>query len=179
MPVAAARGSRTKRAARRRKGSFVLDWGTFQDDTLVLVGLGHSEWEAAAKKVDGAAKGFVDWVKKAADNCYEAGAFEGTKGFFYHDTSPWTILCFPEWNGTWEDYGTLMHELHHAVHYVLGERRHMKDEMEALAYQQEFLFSQCRRKLNDLKPETNGDLQRVQDERGKPEEKGKDQTLVL
>ena len=63
-----------------------------------------------------------------------------------------TILYLKEWpkKSQWENYEILMHELHHAVHIILGEKRGMANEKEALAYAQEILFNRIRRKLDRI-----------------------------
>ncbi len=77
-------------------------------------------------------------------------AQEGAQGFVLNlPKSNVTVLWLKVYDIHWECMETLIHELHHAVYIVLGKNRSMADEMEALAYQQEFLFRSIRQHLSD------------------------------
>jgi len=75
---------------------------------------------------------------------------KNSKGFFAKptDVSVGSFLWLREWDNSWECAEVLVHELFHAVYITLGKGRSMMDEQEAMAYQQEFLFQNIRRKLN-------------------------------
>jgi hypothetical protein len=127
---------------------FILNWGTYPQDTLVLIGTPHREWLKVAK-IYSKKKDLLSWVEQEAMSEDISPIFKTSKGMFiYSPDHSYSMLWLAEWDSEWVNYETLMHELHHAVHLMLGKKRGMADETEALAYQQEFLFRQARRKLD-------------------------------
>lgn len=72
---------------------------------------------------------------------------EGATGYFWHKDGR-SVLWVKTWGNHWNEIETLVHELHHAVFTILQENKAMSTEMEALAYQQEYLLRQITRKLN-------------------------------
>jgi hypothetical protein len=133
-----------KKRGELKKFSFIQDWGTYQVDTIVVVGLNHDEILEFYKKEDACPeqiKAFADCREQLAD-CYKQ------KGFYWKPESLKAgVLWMRNWADCWENYETLLHELHHAVHFYLVGARQMQDEMEAQAYQQEYLFRAIRRRL--------------------------------
>ena len=94
----------------------------------------------------GVTKKFYDWVK-GCEKYFVQNAEREDKGFLFQDGGA-SVLWLKEWDGSWSAAEVLIHELHHAVHFILGQGKIMGDEVEALAYQQEYLFRGIRQRLN-------------------------------
>lgn len=120
---------------------FIQDWGTFDNDTLVCVGMTKDEILSVIATFHDSYR-FVEWFRKNAPND------ECTKGYFMEFEAK-SVLSIKVYGDAWEFWETLIHELHHAVHIVLGHNRGMEEEKEALAYQQQFLFHEMRKKLQE------------------------------
>ena len=143
---------KTPRRHPRHPRFFTIDWGTFPNQTLVFVGVPIGEWLKIAKGIKDAKKDFLSWIERESKSEELGELLKHCKGMFLSDTEhSYSILYFAEWSGNWDGYETLMHELHHAVHEMLGNKRGMREEMEGLAYAQEHLFRQARRKLDGHK----------------------------
>src|SRR3990167_1646425 len=138
-------------------GSFVLDWGTYQDSTLVAVGLPFDLLEKKYRKL---AYPENKEVLKENRADIEPLIKEQNKGFFWFKEGDakrqrTSILWLRDWRDDWPHHETLIHEIFHAIIIILGDHRGMiaaQDseifyEDEAMAYQMEYLFRQCRRKL--------------------------------
>lgn len=136
-----------------KKISFIQGWGTYTNQTFVCVGMTFQEVIRQNKRLH-ADKWFTDFITE------RKATFEGElrampKGFLMYHESGASLLWLKTWKDDWEHYETLIHELHHAVHFMLGKLRLMNDEAEALAYQQEWMFRQLRRRLrHELKLRT-------------------------
>jgi len=126
---------------------FLQDWGTFKNQTLVAVGVGTKEMAAYMKRI-GAKQSSIDVFNNDKQRLEEL--MKSSNGFFStpDDASTGSILWLKSWDESWKDYEVLIHELFHAVYCILGKGRSMMEEQEAMAYQQEFLFGEIRRKLN-------------------------------
>jgi hypothetical protein len=129
----------------KQKIIYIQSWGTYQNETLVCIGVSYEEIYKCLKKI----KVETDMIKQwecdidLLDNCLNgAGLF-----WFNHSRS---ILWLKDWKNDWKHYDILLHELFHAVYYILGKGKNMMSEDEGMAYQQEFLFKAIRRKLSDL-----------------------------
>lgn len=131
----------------KKKTIFIQDFGSTSDQMLVCVGVEKIDVLKYCKKV-GVKKDFLkmveyldwEWMRKQ-------------KGVFHwNDESSGTILFLHTPRDEWEYWECLIHELHHAVH-EWGKRKCRNEEMEMLAYQQEYLFRSIRRKLMGLPDE--------------------------
>ena len=139
----------------KKTGSFVLDWGTYNETTLVAVGLSYAETVKALKKY-GCKKEAIDSVVSHEEDIQKI-LQRNNAGFFWWfsgKTIRTTILWLNDWEDDWPHYETLIHELFHGIISVLGKERGMiqdnEIEEEAMAYQLEFLFKNCRRELQKL-----------------------------
>lgn len=140
-----------KKKRQPRAFAFVQDWGCYPEQTLVLVGTKDAEdlFKMFKKlKVNfGIAKQTLKYIKE-----HGFGTDTDTGCFLWVDgeAGRMTILYLKEWpkKPTWKNYQTLMHELHHAVAFVLCDCRGMEKEREAQAYAQEMMFQNIRRKLD-------------------------------
>lgn len=121
---------------------FVQDWGTFPDQTLVVIGVkSKNDIIEIARKVGGHKK-LLEKLKDMGEPPLECAGF-----FEYLGDGCGSILYMKTYKDDWTFWGTLMHELHHAVFYTLQRHRSMDAEKEALAYAQQDLFQNIRRKL--------------------------------
>ena len=126
------------------KFAFWQDWGTYDNQSLVCVGLDRDDVLSHAKRLN-AKRWFIEWLR---DDPEVQEFFNNSQlgGFFGHHRGA-SILWLKEFRDEWPFYETLMHELHHAVFYLLEGNNGMHAEMEAQAYQQGFLFRQIRRRF--------------------------------
>ena len=137
-----------KKAKRAKRGfSFLQDWGTYPAQTLVCVGLGKPEVLKVLRSYGGS-DGTGRTMARMADAFDKTVEHDLTKnkGYFWSFEGR-SVLAVREYADRWEWWETLMHELHHAVHLINGEERGQEKELEALAYQQEYLFRAIRRRL--------------------------------
>jgi hypothetical protein len=151
----------TKRNSKKKlklfTGYFLLDWGTYKDTTLVAIGLPFDLLEKIYRKL---AEPQNKEILKENRADIEPLIIEQNKGFFWCKEGDAkqgrvSILWLREWKDKWPDYETLLHEIFHLVIVILGDHRGMLAareseifyEDEAMAYQMEYLFRQCRRKL--------------------------------
>ena len=130
--------------------AFVHPWGGTPDETLVVVGTKDPKdyvriFRHFKVKPD-LAKDVITWLKDGIGKQTDNGAFFWVES----DHGRFTSLYLKDWANDWSHYETLMHELHHAVNYVLVDCRGMGKEPEAQAYAQEMLFHGIRRKLENL-----------------------------
>src|SRR3990167_4195246 len=129
---------------------FLQNWHVYPNDTLVCIGMTKPEIVAFIRDKE---KGKEKWKTGVAEDFENTKTPIGDKGYFwYPDEAAQSILIINEWDGSWDNFETLIHELHHAVHIMLGEKRGMAGEVEALAYAQEYLFRSIRKKI--LKKQT-------------------------
>lgn len=129
---------------KRRKFYFVQEWGTYSNETLVVVGMTKDEILALLKRK----KYNKDIVNRFTSHGPSLECFS-TKAAFVWAPPQFgaTLLYFPEWRFDWDHIETLVHEINHLLFFVLGQKKGMSDETEAMAYQNEFLFREIRRKL--------------------------------
>lgn len=138
-----------------RAFAFIQEWGCYPEETLVVVGTKDpKDFFLLFKKLKvkaGIAIQTLKWMKS-----HTWGKDDDNGSFLWVDgpAGRMTILYLKEWpkKASWSNYQTLMHELHHAVDYVLVQCRGMGEEREAQAYAQEQMFEQIRRKLDNLEP---------------------------
>lgn len=118
------------------KYSTIIDMGTYSDKILVTVGTDYNDINTFYKENH----------KTKKNISLDKELFSGTyDGFFDDDTN---ILWLKEWKGTQYDKDVLTHECHHIVQILLGTKRGMHTELEALAYQQDYLIKKIRDILN-------------------------------
>ena len=131
------RPTRTRSKPIKGKGWFIQDWGTYSNQTLVVVGLKDPEVIRLLRRLNRhSARAFV---RQNPD--YDSA------GFVFHHNGR-SLLWLPRWKNTGEDILTLIHETNHLIHYVLNKDKGMGNETEAQAYQQEYLFKNIRGRLN-------------------------------
>jgi len=139
-----------------RAYAFVQHWGCYPDETMVVVGTKDPEdFLIFFKKLKVKAGIAIDYLKWMKDN--GGIGSDGDNGSFScvdSNNGRMTVLYLAEWpkKALWVNYKTLMHELHHAVNYILVKYRNMGSEWEAQAYAQEMMFEHIRRKLDRLDP---------------------------
>ncbi len=132
------------------KKAFIQEWGTYSNQTIVSVGMDVEDMLKYLKRI----KAKYEIVKNLAANkeVIEKFLLEKCASCHIDRENGATILFFPEWKNDWEHWDTLIHEVTHLVHAVLGKMKNMMDEDEARAYQTEYLFREIRRKLWKLIP---------------------------
>ncbi len=123
-----------------KKFSFVQDWGTYPNQTFVVVGLAHKEILAAMRRRNFKKDAILAFAKTGRpDKGETASAFAWYMG-------P-SVLWFPEWKIDLAHYANLVHETNHLI-FDAARDKGMRHEPEAQAYQQEFLFIEIVKKLN-------------------------------
>lgn len=131
------------------KAIFIQGWGTYNNETLVVVGMSVKEFMGrinVGKTGLGVNQKFYDWLVSRKENFTRSIALDNL-GFFKDSPEGGSMLWLKEWDNSWDTGYTLMHELHHAVHFILGYNKGMQEECEALAYQQEWLFKAIQKRL--------------------------------
>jgi len=112
---------------------FHIPNGSYFDTIIVAVG---SDWKLINryyKKVH----------KTKKDIAVSKDLFDKCLGFFEDDCD---VLWLKSWKNTKADRDTLRHECHHITQMTLGTRRGMHNELEALAYHQDYLIE----KISDI-----------------------------
>lgn len=137
-----------KKKKKEQKFAYIQEWGTYSNETIVSVGMTAEEILDWLKKNNGSKK-FIDFINKDARKEVERMISERVGGLFLPCEGA-SLLWLCEWKNNWEQIEILVHEVHHAVQAILGRHRNMMQEDEALAYQQQFLFREIRRKLQKL-----------------------------
>jgi hypothetical protein len=125
---------------------FVQSWEIFPNDTMVCVNMKRQEIIDLLHKNEKKS----GWVKGVAAKFEKMvpDDFQHNRGMFWHPMEgAQSILMLFDWDGSWENHETLMHELHHATLIMLGQKRGMIEELEAMAYAQVFLFREIRQKI--------------------------------
>jgi hypothetical protein len=123
-----------------KKFAFLQDWGTYGNETFVAIGLTHDEILAAMRKMGCAESNVL---------CYDRGFEPEDRKKYYEEPFTWNakgramgLLYMPDWKNNLDSYTTLVHETSHMIKRCLIDYRGMEDEVEAQAYQQQYLFSQ-------------------------------------
>jgi len=130
------------------KHFFVQTIEPYKDDIVVVVGMDADEFHKAMKRN----KLFPEAQKELSEivnNSKEL--FDGGNNGVVLSNRGGTkarVLWLKKWNNTWDCIDNLVHETNHAIHFSLVDGRDMGDEMEALAYAQEYIFSHIRHELN-------------------------------
>jgi hypothetical protein len=126
-----------------KKCNFVQSWGSYSIETIVSVGTTHEEVVRYCKKMK-FKKEMIEHLEKSKEEIKKLQ--KKSKGLFCI-LSPGNLIWINEYTDDWDFYQVLIHELFHAVFGEMGQERGMEKEEEAMAYQQEFLFKEIRRKL--------------------------------
>lgn len=120
----------------KTKKIFVQNWGTYQNDTLVCIGVTFEEICKYCHK-----KLFI-----APNPEIEKTIKEGYPAQTYVNEDHSSILWMRKFKNNWQSFEILLHEIHHLVYNIFGLKG-MEKEKEAQAYQFEYLFHNIRRKL--------------------------------
>lgn len=127
-----------------KKFAFVQGWGTYSNETLVVVGMGAEEIIHYVHKNDFSfSSDFAEQLRQSFKDD-EDGPPSGRCVF----DEGRSMLWLPSWKDDWENWETLMHEIVHLIHRVLCINKFMSKEDEAQAYQMEYLFRNLRTELH-------------------------------
>lgn len=130
-------------ATKKFKAWFIQDWGTYPNETMVVVGYGPKEIRNILEKA-----GTGEQILKEYDesDCEEAA--ESSLGFMTDFNNGSSLLWLASFDANnWDDFDVLVHEIMHLVQKCMIKMRGMEDEYEAQAYQLEYLFRSIRKKL--------------------------------
>jgi hypothetical protein len=123
-----------------KKFAFIQDWGTYTNETLVIIGMDAEDMLRYVKQNGlNFSSGFSEKLRRAFKDTNASGRCVFDEGR--------SILWLPSWSNTWEDYDTLIHEIVHLIYRCLCCNKNMGDEDEAQAYQTEYLFRKIRLRL--------------------------------
>lgn len=135
---------------KRKPLIFVQDFGTYTNEMLVLVGVENKKEVFTYLKRIKAKVDFSKWVLEDFDSWKERIEEKKQKGLFcWNDEVEGTVLLLRPFEDTWEYWEVLLHEIHHAVDYLVKNNL-MEKEIEAQAYLFEYLFRSIRRKLQRI-----------------------------
>lgn len=109
--------------------------GSYFDTIIISVGSNWKQLDRYYKKI----------YETDEEIPLDKDCFKDCVGFFDEDAD---VLWLKEWNNKKADRDTLTHECHHATQFLLGKRRAMFEEPEALAYHQDFLIETISAILN-------------------------------
>lgn len=121
---------------------FVQPTHIFREDILVCVG---ASFEDVKKFVKGEVLKSIERYKGLFQE-----VLDGKQLGYAVEANGWLYLILPKFKDTWSYWEILIHELHHIVFYM-SKKKTFDDEMEAMAYLQEWLFREIRRKLQGIK----------------------------
>jgi hypothetical protein len=126
---------------------FTQYWGTYANQTLVMVNVEPKDVPKRVASLKLVSDENMELLMEMAQTASEEEG-NGNKGMFvFNDEHALSMLVLNDFDFSWKNWDTLMHECHHAVHIMLGEKRCMSSEREALAYAQQFLVSEIRRTI--------------------------------
>jgi len=129
---------------KKRKYTYVQKWGSYDLGTIVSVGTTIEEIIDYAEK-SGTTKKNIKYLKKYKEELRKVMKYAG----FFQNLPNGNLIWLKTYRHNPYFYQKLVHELFHAVYSCLGKERRMMEEDEAMAYQQEFLFSEISKKLYD------------------------------
>ena len=117
---------------------FLQGHGTYTNETIVAIGAAGKDIVKFAKKI-GVKSEIQEWLEKSltGDNKLVR---EGDQGFILTHDNGATVLSIRKYERGWKFWEVLVHEICHLVDFVLRNNKLMEREMEACAYQSEFLF---------------------------------------
>ncbi len=132
---------RKSKADAEFRAAFVLDWGSYACQSVVLINTPKAEALAYMRRAK---------LKKAFIAAFEAEdiplSSTGAGYWWYCPEPTGSVISVSSEFNQWPFWEALVHECHHAVHRWLGKDRGMANETEALAYQQEYLWKTIRQK---------------------------------
>lgn len=127
-----------RKPAKTKTLAYIQDWGTYDNETFVVVGMDHKEILAGMAKVGTLPQVLAAYEKVGSyDFCGFVWNYQGC-----------TVLWLREWRYDADHLDTLVHETNHLIHDILVKRKDMGGEMEAQAYQQAYLFTNILKRLN-------------------------------
>lgn len=126
-----------------KKYCYVQDWGSYQNDTFVIVGMTHREVVKKMKSLKFNKNAVHVYDTKVFLDNYESEGFVFTIGGK-------SVLWLRNWKKDDEHLGTLVHETAHLIYLILGKNKGMEEETEAQSYQQEFLFNNIQKRLTKV-----------------------------
>lgn len=134
------------RKKKQKKYWFIQKGGTYPSNVLVVVGWDFTDFAGFSKQKN-TNPDYIPFIARNKD--FINDSVKNAYGFVLTDgigtASP--VLWLKTFEDTWDFYLVLIHETHHLVHRTLGESRGMSNELEALAYQQEYFVKHIREKL--------------------------------
>lgn len=135
---------------KRTKAYFIQNWGTYSNQTFVVVGMKGKEILRAMKRAKLVKEAITDFEKEH-EELDKSWLVDGHNGMCWIKDGR-SLLWVREWKDDWDHHETLIHEIFHLVHAVLQKGKNMANEDEACAYQQEYLYRQIRRNIFKLFP---------------------------
>ncbi len=135
------------RRLRKKAGPliFIQPTGTYSNQVLVAVGASR---EDVLRFVRDRRQGLGQEARRWIEESEEPFAIFGSKTAVCAYDNGRLLLLLAAYTDTWPYWETLVHELHHAVHFIAKDKL-MLEEMEAQAYLQEFLFREIRRRIQE------------------------------
>lgn len=134
----------------KTKFSFTQKWGTYRNETFVVVGMTHNQIIALMKRQKFHKEWITEFDKNKADNDSKWFAGGNSGVTWLHEGK--SILWFKTWKNDWFHWDCLVHEVSHLIDGILVETRSMGNETEAKAYQFEYMFRNLRRKFYEICP---------------------------
>lgn len=135
---------------------FVETIDPYESEMLVMVGQTDKKEVYRYLKKIGANVGFTKWVLTDFDDWKEDMKKKNKGQFCWNDNVGGTgkygvVLLLRAFEDSWDYWGVLIHELHHAVQRLASQKGFL-NEPENQAYLQEHLFRSIRRKLQGPDP---------------------------
>ena len=126
----------------KNKSVFLQDCGIYSNQIIVAIECEKQDILNWLTKQERIKKEAIDWIK-GENEAFEI--FNEMNALVAHNDGK-LMLLLKKVEDDWDYLETLLHELNHVVWYIARDRR-FRDEMEAQAYLQEYLFHSIRRKL--------------------------------
>lgn len=123
-----------------KKFCYMQDWGSYQSNTFVVVGMTHQEIVNKMKQLKFNKHAVYVYENKVLEDNYHSDGFIFAIGGK-------SVLWLHDWKKDDEHLGTLVHETAHLVFQILTKHRGMEEETEAQSYQQEYLFTNIQGRL--------------------------------
>jgi len=121
------------------KFSYLQDWGTFTNETFVVVGMTQKEILADMRR--------RKFKKDAIEAFSRQNKPNGDETAFVWVRKGMTLLWLNGWRIDLEHYSTVVHETNHLIWEITRDKG-MVEEAEMQAYQQEYLFLAIVTRLN-------------------------------
>jgi hypothetical protein len=123
---------------------FIQDWGTYDNQTMVLVGYNLDQIIVAVEK---AKWDRMTIILKSQKNDPGSWFNKSTSGLSWVCGTK-SLLMFKDWKNDTKHLGCFTHELYHLIFQHMHKQRTMAMENEACAYQISYLFRNIKDKLN-------------------------------